>query len=159
MTVTIFIGSWCDWSAQGQAETQDIAYVISAAFAQGLVTYAAIRLWLQRRASRDELPDWLYGWAVQIANKVDDQDKLLLAYILTDIDLDEGTVMYCGSVRDIALQPEGGIARITLVDCERYLIDLRKARTDDDAEPLALFEILTLESSCIRNIAFETVPT
>ena len=139
--------------------TLDVGYVIAAALLQGFVAYRAIRSWLRAQARKNRLPDWLYGWSASIANQLDDVGKVLIAYVLTTIDVSNNTVLYCGAVRDVELGPEGGVARIVLDDCERYIVDLtRPWPPRPEPEALAVFASMTIEAATIRNIAFETLP-
>lgn len=117
-----------------------------------------MRFWLRRLARRDRLPRWIYGWASWLANAADNADTIILAYVLTDAEVDGRTVGYGGVVNDLALRPDGGITRITLTTCERYLVDLGAARdTPSLSQALSRFPFMVLDAARIRNIAFEAI--
>ena len=125
---------------------------------QGAIIYGAVRGWLGRLARRDSLPNWIYGWAKPLADSLDNDDTLVVAYVLTTIDIAGKVVAYCGMLNDLAMKADGSVSRITLRECERYLVDL-----NGDAEhaslsvALSTFSFMVIETANIRNIAFETL--
>lgn len=145
-------------SRNGPADAFEVSFLVAGAVAQGLAAYLAIRLWLARCAAKDNLPDWLYGWSTDIANKVDDEDRLLIAYVLSTKDIGDRSVVYVGAVRDLALQADGSVARIVLRECERYVVGVDTSWSELDLPPLSLFPLMSIDAANIRNIAFETVP-
>ncbi|MFV0625015.1 hypothetical protein ACBY01_13535 [Sphingomonas sp. ac-8] len=125
---------------------------------QSLLTYLAIRGWLRSRARRDRLPAWIYGWATSLADALDNSDTAVIAYVMTTVEHDGKTLAYGGLVHDISLKPDGCITRITLTDCERYLIDLDASLADASLSPaLSRFSFMAIDAQTIRNIAFETI--
>lgn len=132
--------------------------LLGAALLQGIVAYIGVRLYLRRLALADRLPSWIYGWATDIANAVDNDDVLVVAYVLTNHDLGGRPIVYGGVLYDMALKSDGAISRLTLWDCERYLADL--GGTIDQPTlpvPSSRFQFMMIEASQIRNVAFEIV--
>ena len=132
--------------------------LIGGALLQGGITYWLILQYLRHLARADKLPAWIYGWSVDIANSVDNASEIVIAYVLTNAEKDDKSIVYGGVLYDIALKPDGCVSRITLWDCERYLADL-SAKLPDPTLPEALsrFPFMLIESSNIRNIAFEVI--
>lgn len=125
---------------------------------QSLLTYAAIRRWLRRQAERDQLPAWIYGWATSLANALDNSGTAVIAYVMTTTEHGDKVLAYGGLVHDISLKPDGCITRITLTDCERYLVDLGASFDDPSLSPtLSRFSFMAIDAQTIRNIAFETI--
>jgi hypothetical protein len=126
--------------------------------AQSLLTYAAIRRWLRRQAEKDQLPAWIYGWATSLANALDNSGTAVIAYVMTTTEHGDKVLAYGGLVHDISLKPDGCITRITLTDCERYLVDLDASFDDPSLSPtLSRFSFMAIDAQTIRNIAFETI--
>lgn len=106
----------------------------------------------------DQLPAWLYGWAVGIANAADNPGTLVIAHVLTTQDHQDRTVVYSGLLYDLALKPDGAIARMTLLDCERGLADLSSpADISTVADALSHLPFLIVEAAHIRNVVFRVV--
>ena len=125
---------------------------------QSGLTYAAIRLWLRRKARQDQLPPWIYGWATSLANALDNSGTAVIAYVMTTTEHGDKVLAYGGLVHDISLKPDGCITRITLTDCERYLVDLGASFDDPSLSPtLSRFSFMAIDAQTIRNIAFETI--
>ena len=111
--------------------------LLAIALAQGGLAYLGVRAWLRRLARADRLPAWLYGWAVGIANAADNDDRLVLAHVLTAHEVGGKPVVYHGQLYDLALKPDGAIVRLTLLDCDRSLADLASpAGAATTTEPL-----------------------
>lgn len=137
--------------------TRALGGLLALALAQGGLAYVGVRTWLKRLAKADRLPAWLYGWAVGIANKADNPDMLVAAHVLTTHDHDGRAVVYQGQLFDMALKPDGAIARLTLLDCDRGLADLTSpAGTPSIVGPLSRLPFLMIEASQIRNVVFRT---
>lgn len=158
-------GAWLDpyaraFHAMGSkgANARILAALLLLATAQGGLAFGLVRTWLNRRARRDRLPAWLYGWAVGLANAADNEDTLVVAYVLTTHEVAGETVVYAGGLFDLGLRSDGSIARLTLWDCERHLVDLGEARGGPTLRaPSSRFPFLAVEASQIRNVAFRTV--
>lgn len=125
---------------------------------QTLVTYLVVAWWLRRLARADALPPWIYSWAVDLANSLDNVDTALVAYVLTTTDSGGKAVAYGGLLNDLALRSDGGIARITLVECERYLVDLQATlSTASLSAAKSQFSFMAIDADQIRNVAFEAL--
>jgi hypothetical protein len=138
--------------------TSGTAMALGGVLIQSGIVYGSCRVWLNRRAKKDNLPAWIYGWATELANSLDNSNTAVIAYVLTTMDLDGKTVAYGGLLNDIKLDSNGSVTRVTLVSCERYLVDLKT--TLDDASlspPLSQFTFMSVEGSHIRNLTFETI--
>ncbi|KQN39398.1 hypothetical protein ASG37_07440 [Sphingomonas sp. Leaf407] len=140
----------------GKASGDAVGGLIAIALLQGALCYWGVRRWLNYRARADRLPAWIYGWATDIANAADNDDRLILAYVMTTHDIDQKAITYVGVLYDLVLKADGCITRLTLWDCERYLADLAvPVDRPTLPEPLSRFPFLMLEASHIRNVAFE----
>ncbi len=129
--------------------------LLSIGLIQGIAGYLIVRKWLEYLARRDRLPHWIYGWAVEIANAVDNDDTLIIAYVLTTIDINSKTVAYGGMLGDVALKSDGSVTRITLLECDRYLVDLTSADNPQGVgQPLSNFPLMIIDAPNIRNISF-----
>jgi hypothetical protein len=133
----------------------DIFHLTGGVLVQGLVSALVVRLWLRRRARLNTLPEWLFGWTTDFANFADDDDKTLVAVVLTDMDIDKKTLAYVGIVYDLGVGSKGEITRLMLNDCERYLIPLDKAMANQAFLPLSFFDHFNIDASHIRNVTFE----
>jgi hypothetical protein len=140
--------------ANDDIRSETLTTLLIAALVQGVVAYAAARFWLIRLARKNRLPPWIYGWATNIANSADDDDTLIIAYVLTTAEHGGQAVVYGGALLDIALKPDGCVSRITLWDAERYLVDLD---SDTASRPLSRFPLMIIDAENIRNIAFDTI--
>ena len=136
----------------GQLTAARAGTILAAALAEGVAVYFVIRLWLRRLTKRDRLPVWLYGWTADIANLLDNADRLVVAYVLATQEADNRSVVYAGAVFDMAVARDGAVTRITLERCERYLVAMDRTLT---GKPLSRFALMTIERENIRNIAFE----
>lgn len=146
--------------ANGTANGSALTFLLMAVIVQGLVAYVGLRSWLVWLARRNRLPAWIYGWARELANSLDDDDSAILAYVLTNTDQGDRTVAYGGLLYDLALKPDGCVSRITLVSCDRYLVDLSAPLENDSlSAPLSQFAFMVIDSANIRNIAFEALYT
>lgn len=135
-----------------------MALALAGVTAQATVAYVAIRLWLRRLATRDQLPAWIYGWATPLANTLDDDDRAVIAYVLTKTECDGRTLAYGGLVHNLSLKPDGSVIRIALTECERYLVDLTSSLDDASlSKALSRFSFMTIEADNIENIAFEAI--
>lgn len=135
-----------------------LGLALAAVSVQGATTYSAARLWLNGLARRDRLPAWIYGWSAQLANAADNADTAIVAHILTTTDVDAAAVAYGGLLYDLALRPDGAITRITLVEVERYLVDLAAPRDRPSlTDALSQLSFIILDDANIRNVAFEVV--
>ncbi|MGZ2410739.1 hypothetical protein ACUXST_000136 [Sphingomonas sp. F9_3S_D5_B_2] len=141
-----------------QISADELVELLGASLAQGILAVAGIRAWLSNRARKDKLPAWIYGWATSLANSVDNDDTLVLAYVLTALEADGKPVLYVGTLYDMALKPDGAVSRITLYDCERYVADLSAPLSSPTLPvPLSSFPFMIVEAENIRNIAFDVV--
>jgi hypothetical protein len=136
-----------------------VSALLAAALLQGFVSYSIVRRWLIGRFSDKNLPRWLFGWTADIAAQLQDDSVLVLALVLTDMDIGKRSLSYGGVIQDIALNHDGSIKRINLDECERYMIDLAEDLGDtfDKREPLSLFDHFTIEAAHIRNVVFEYI--
>lgn len=135
-----------------------ITLALAGVTVQALLAYAAFRAWLRRRALRDSLPAWIYGWATPLANTLDNGDGAVLAYVLTKTECDGRTLAYGGLVHNLSLKPDGSIIRIALTECERYLVDLRSMGDEASlSDALSRFSFMTIEAENIQNVAFEAL--
>ena len=134
-----------------------IALALCGTAVQGLIAYVSVRWWLNLLARRDHLPAWIYGWATDFANALDNDDTVVIAYVLTTLDRGDKTLAYGGLVHDLAIRPDGSIAWIGLFDCERCLVDLGTRIEDASlSDALSRFTFMTIAGN-IRNVAFETI--
>ena len=141
-----------------QAPGRTLGMILGVSLAQGIVAYALVRTWLDVLAKRDRLPAWIYGWATDIANAVDNPDTLVVAYVSTTQDVGTQVVLYGGLLYDMALKADGSILRLTLWDCERYLADFATpAGAPTTATPNSAFPFMMIEASQIRNVVFRIV--
>lgn len=141
-----------------QAPGRTLGMILGISLAQGVVAYVLVRRWLDHLAARDRLPAWIYGWATDIANAVDNADTLVIAYISTTQDVGDHVVLYGGLLYDMALRADGSILRLTLWDCERYLADFATpAGTPTTSAPNSSFPFMMIEASQIRNVVFRVV--
>lgn len=127
------------------------------ALAQGGAAYALVRLRLRRLARSDRLPAWLYGWARDIANAADDDDRIVVAHVLTAHEVDGRAVIYGGALFDLGLRVDGGITRLALWDCERYVADLADVDARTLGPPMSRLPFLVIEGSQVRNVVFRIV--
>lgn len=132
--------------------------LVGIALLQGLIAYKLVRFYLRHLARIDRLPAWIYGWATDIANAADNEDELIVAYVLTTHDHDGKSIVYAGALYDMALKPDGCISRMTLWDCERYLANLASGLDEKTLPvPSSRFPFMVIDASQIRNVAFEVV--
>jgi hypothetical protein len=124
---------------------------------QGLLGAIIVRGWLRWCVWRNCLPEWLFGWTADFANWADDDDKVLVAVVLTNIDLAGGAVAYGGTLRELGLGTQGEIKRIMLDDCQRYIIDLTKPSPAIGYPPLSVFDHFAIDSAQIRSVTFEVL--
>jgi hypothetical protein len=144
-------------SGKGIAGTA-LAMTLTAVVVQGAAAYAGTRQILASLAHRDRLPAWIYGWAKPLADSLDNDDTVILAYVLTDIEQNGKSVVYGGLLNDMALKSDGCVSRITLTACERYLVDLgAPLATPSLSTALSNFPFMVIDAAHIRNIAFETL--
>lgn len=142
----------------GAASGRALGGLIGIALLQGAAAFALVRLVMRHLARQDRLPSWIYGWATGIANAADNDDTLIVAYVLTTHDHDGKAIVYAGVLYDMALKSDGNVARITLWDCERYLANLSGGLDEKTLPaPSSRFPFLILDAGQIRNIAFEIV--
>jgi hypothetical protein len=135
-----------------------ITLALAGTAAQGLGSYGLVRSILAMLARRDRLPAWIYGWAVPLANAVDNRGGAVFAYVLTSAEMQGKAVGYGGLVYDLALKPDGCVSRITLHNCERYLVDLASPSSEPSLSgALSRMAFMIIEASNIRNIAFEAI--
>jgi hypothetical protein len=142
----------------------DLALFAGIELALALAIFIAITGYLRRLSFTNALPRWLYGWATDLANKLDDDSKIAVAVVLTRYDLTDKSawapnlsVTYIGAIQDLSLAVDGSIRRINLADAQRFLIDLRRSIAQQDQLPLATFDLLSIEADQIRNVSFEIV--
>lgn len=140
------------------ARSAGVFWAMSGLVAQAILVYSVASRWLVYRAMSDNLPPWIYGWAVDLANSLDNVDTVIVAYVLTVTNVGDQVVAYGGPLNDLALKPDGTIARITLVQCERYLVDL----VADSAErslsgAKSRFTFMVIDGAQIRNVSFEAL--
>jgi hypothetical protein len=127
-------------------------------FLQSGTVYLAVRSSIKWLARRDRLPSWIYGWVTEIANALDNEDIALIAFVLSNIECNGKFVVYGGIVHRVILKQDGSIALITLIDCDRYLIDLASEIEAGSLTPsLSHFEFMQIESDAIRNVTFEPI--
>lgn len=142
----------------GKVNGDAVGGLIAIALGQGAIAYGAVRLWLRHRAKNDCLPAWIYGWATDIANAADNDDDLIIAYVLTNHETEGKTIVYAGVLYDMALKSDGCLLRVTLWDCGRYLANLSGSLNDKTLpEPSSRFPFMMIEANQIRNVAFEIV--
>lgn len=135
-----------------------LSLALLAVCGQAAVIYWGIRWRLTVLARSDRLPAWIYGWATLLADGLDNQDTAVLAYVLTTSECGGKALAYGGLVHDIALKPDGSVTRITLTDCERYLVDLMAPADENSlSDALSSFSFMVIDAAHIRNIAFETI--
>lgn len=147
-------------ASKGQQFTHGgVIALLGAALLQGIVAYISVRLWLFRRAKQDRLPPWIYGWATDIANSGDNEEDLIIAYVLSKVEHGTKPIIYVGILYDMALRSDGTICRITLWDCERYTGDF-DAEVDKPTLPKAMskFPFMMINSDNIQNVSFEVIP-
>lgn len=121
-----------------------------------VIAFVATRFWLRQLAERDRVPEAIYGWAARFVNAMDDPSRSVVAYVVTRAQIGDRAIAYVGPLNDIKLTAEGGIARLTLLECDRYLINFEAAGAETSlGQPLSHLHFLVLEAAEIRNVAFE----
>ncbi|MBX3592917.1 hypothetical protein [Sphingomonas sp.] len=141
-----------------EASGDAIGGLVGIALMQGLIAYVIVRAYLRHLAKSDQLPAWIYGWAVDIANAADNEDEFVVAYVLTTHDHSDKTIVYGGVLYEMGLKSDGCITRIALWDCERYLADLSAGMNIKTLpSPSSRFPFMIIDASQIRNVAFEVV--
>ena len=95
----------------------------------------------------------LFGWLADVAAA--DDDEVIVAYVLSDVEADGTVVGYAGAVDNLAINSDKEVTYILLSDCELFYlrVDARgvRQRTPLGADPLPQ---LYLERARIKNIAF-----
>lgn len=134
---------------------RDLAQLLLGAMSQGLISIFIVQWWLKKRVRTNTLPRWLYGWSADLANLVDDDDKIVTLWILTTTDITEKALVYTGGLTDLTIKSDGSIGSVSLEDCERYVVSLATPFFTSDLEPLSIFSNLTIEGTHIRNITTE----
>jgi hypothetical protein len=142
-------------TSAGRTSARELAQLLFGAIMQGLISIFIVQWWLKRRVRTNTLPRWLYGWSAELANLVDDDDKVVTLWILTTTDIDGHALVYSGGLTDLAIRSDGNIGSISLEKCERYVVSLATPFFTSDLQPLSVFPNLTIEGSQIRNLTIE----
>lgn len=153
-------------AARSSFTLPQLAELLTIVLLQGLAAHVAVRFQLSRWSMRNALPRWLYGWTTDLANLLDDDDKVVLAVVLSTIDIARPpigteaaqpplTVAYLGIVHDIGVAADGAVKRVNLLRCQRFLIDLTTPFDEMAPKPLADFAQFSIEAPQIRNVTFE----
>lgn len=148
----------------GAQSDLELTVLLLLVLCQGFAAYALVRWQLHVRARNDRLPRWLYGWTAELANLLDNDAKSVVAVVLTTGEIEQRppwahaparrvSLAYIGIVHDIGIGEDGTTRRITLEDAQRFAIDLTKPF--EAIEPLASFEMFTIDAPQIRNLTFE----
>ncbi|MEZ5656045.1 MAG: hypothetical protein R3E04_09200 [Sphingobium sp.] len=157
-------------SLPSRVSSEKVAFLLGAVTAQSVLSYAMIRGWFAYRGRHGVLPRWLYGWAASIPNIFDEDRGLLIAYVLTNHDVEDGAakkhcIAYAGMVNTMKLDANGNISTLTLLDCDRYLVDLTTEGAQNPAGTAnapykALFNspFMLFDGTQIRNVALAVVP-
>lgn len=139
----------------GHTTARALAQLLVGAISQGLISIFIVQWWLKRRVRTNTLPRWLYGWSAELANLVDDDDKIVTLWILTTTDIDGKALVYTGGLTDLTIKSDGSIGSVSLEECDRYVVSLATPFFTSDLEPLSVFSNLTIEGTHIRNITTE----
>jgi hypothetical protein len=133
-----------------------LAYLLVATTAQGIAAYWAVRAYLNHLARCEKLPVWLYGWTAPLANHYDNDNSIVLGQVLTDIDIAGMAVVYVGAVRYMTISG-GSVQQLTLIEAERYCLNLSQMIDVQTIRPMAKFQSIVLDHAHIRNIAFSVL--
>ncbi len=134
-----------------------IGYLVAATMLQCAVSYMLIRWQLNRLARKDSLPIWLYGWTAPLANQYGNDDTIVLAEVLVDVDDRQFATLYVGIVRQMTVVG-GSVQNVMLVDAQRFRFSMRRQYALSSLAPIAEFDLILLDKEHIRNIAFQVVP-
>lgn len=133
-----------------------IGYLMTGTMIQGAAGYALVRWHLNRLARADRLPIWLYGWTARLANQYDNDNSIVLAEVLTDVDDKGFATLYVGMVRQMTVVG-GSIQNIMLIDAERFRFSVRRRYSLGSLTPIAEFESILIDRDNFLNVAFEVV--
>lgn len=134
-----FAQAWCALAFDLLASI--LAYALSSA----ALRTAPVRNWVARR---------LQGWAAQLTAG-DEADRVLVAFVLTDTEVDSVLVGYEGVLTDLGLTGDRTIASILLADVTLFhmaLADGRVTRVEDPRDEV--IPQVFIEGARVRNIAF-----
>lgn len=141
----------------GGMDEGELASLLTFSLILSVVTYTAAAAAFGVPPVTDYVARALFGWAARLPRSVG-ETKVVIAYVLTDTDIEGAHVGYEGVLLEVGLNTDKSIVSILLA--EATIFHLRQSRghvrhvVDSRSDPIALMHV---EGSRIRNVAFTLV--
>lgn len=146
-----------DMAAGGTASSNEISVLAISTLLLGIAAYVVADKVMIHRARTERLPYWLYRWTGSVAISADKLNSIMIAYVLTNIEVDKKYILYAGIVDDLAVDEHFNIKRLILVECSRFLMDMSKSGHESMETALSDIPKIVIDMSIIANVSFERI--